>query len=666
MAIVRQGSTTLNAGAKGDKGDAGSGTNPNSFEASAVTLIDGANAGKVASVESVIDLGGGTVALQKGMVIQFNGGSFTNGTINWNNNIIDASNYAKIFDETNVSHIGKPAKQDVYVEWFGVIADNATYGNALAGNITLNTYGFTPFDRCVEFMRVCKGGTMVLSDTSANYLVNQQDPDDSESEVQWIMAIRYDASDTDIRIDKGVNLKGNTCDHNWFTVLGLYYVNNVTVYGGGSIEGDFDTHTGVFDNGMCIQTFGECNYITFDNIEMFNTTGDGFAAKIDTNYLSAGQISGYALGDIDDSGNLIASTSYIRSAIIDLTGGKTQTLGYTRLMAGSYGSYDGTEGKYDVYFYTAGGAYVSKQLNFWMYERLNIPATATQAYIVIHQTKITYTDSNDAEQPLRFTFQPVELTEHLVIKNCNIHHNARNGISATGTQYALVDNCYIHDMGGSTTGTVGQIILWSAIDLEDYYRGNRYWVIKNCTIQNNGQYDIPLLRPHDVKIINNTFLPSTDNRNNNDVIKLTTDSDNLIFTGNTLYGGTVFITDDNPTRGNVYSNNIYDECFIDITGGKMHHEQMRNCYMRITSDERITLSDIEFTNDLNKTNTGFQYTILSQNGVNTAKIILKNITINGGDDIRSIQLAADNQFYAWIEDNSGMGNTIISGTDYLL
>ena len=112
MAILKQGSTTLNVGAKGDKGDmpsftinstpvvdgsevvieGGAGLS-NTFEATAVTLVDVANATKIAMVGADINLGGATITLQDGMLLQFNGGKFINGTVTGTDNSIQAHPY---------------------------------------------------------------------------------------------------------------------------------------------------------------------------------------------------------------------------------------------------------------------------------------------------------------------------------------------------------------------------------------------------------------------------------------------------------------------------------------------------------------------------------------------------------------------------------------------
>ena len=270
MAILKQGSTTLNAGAKGAKGDMPSFTinstpivngsevvieggegMANTFTASLTTLVDVANANKTAIVSSPIDLSGVPLNLQKGMTLQFNGGSFFNGTINWNNNPIIANPLVKLFENTNTSHTGVAYAQDIFVEWFGAVADGASYINALDGNEVFGTLGLSPTDRSVEFMNICKGGTWVFSDTSAEYYINiggtgstdfdyeLRLPEDGIYNVKRRYGIKYTASHTSIRIDKGVVLRGaGIVNLDYTSVIAIFRCDNVTIYGGGHIKGD--------------------------------------------------------------------------------------------------------------------------------------------------------------------------------------------------------------------------------------------------------------------------------------------------------------------------------------------------------------------------------------------------------------------------------------------
>lgn len=67
------------------------------------------------------DLRGETITIPEGCVLQFEGGSLSNGTINGNNTIISAS-LVKIFN-TNITISGTWNVEEAYPEWFGAIGD---------------------------------------------------------------------------------------------------------------------------------------------------------------------------------------------------------------------------------------------------------------------------------------------------------------------------------------------------------------------------------------------------------------------------------------------------------------------------------------------------------------------------------------------------------------
>ena len=728
MAILKQGSTILNAGAKGDKGDSGGGSLANSFTPTSIAdLQSGTNTGKIASIETEIDLGTATLTLQKGMILQFNGGSFTNGEIVWNNNPIEANPFVKLFDETNTSHSGLVFPQDINIEWFGAVADNTNYINSKAGNITTSTYGVCPTDRANEFMNVAQGSTLVFSDTSDNYLVNLQDVDDGDnSTVKINMGIRYSANNTNIRIDKGVTVKGDTNNHDYYSIFGLWNVDNINIFGGGIIEGDLNTHIryritldtlvlgakvkingnlytgvagvksnntefsldstdgasaidladsynndtrdrqngdflavvnsntvemypangnlqrlsvkdefggitleGLIGNGIAILPIRNCNFITIDNITMRLTTGDGVAMSPGFNYVG-GELDGYILGDLDSSGNEVASTTAIRTNLEAITNALYDELGYIMVQAGSYSSYDG-KGLYSAYFYDALGDYVGRKTKVWMYEKVEIPEGATQVRCVFFQSKFTYTDNGGTEQPLRYQLRPSTVTSHLTIKECDIYNVARNGISVTGAQYLTIKNNYIHDISGEP-------ILNSAIDIEDGYRINRYINIVGNRFKNCGLYDIPIQRAHGIVIDGNHFLKGLSG------IRLTTDSYDIKVVNNNFYGGTIDFSGDC-----IASNNNFNENFVKVQSGIITDSYLKNSNMVLQPFEDIVLDGLVFKNDeikLNQ-NTGDLISYSLSDGVGggtNPRIDVRNITIDGQDVLSAIQLRHGNTF----------------------
>lgn len=649
MAIVKQGSTTLNAGAKGEKGDTGSGTLSNSYIPLNISDFENlANAGKTAIIDSVIDLDAASLTLQKDITLDFKGGKLTNGTIVFNGNKIIADPFVELFT-TDVTFTGTPYAQDYNIEWFGAVADNSTYINDDVPDATDNKWKHA--DR---FLQIAKGATLVFADTREYYLVNGQDPIDNDVNDNRNRCLILNASDVNIRLNKGVTVKQDTNNHTFVNTFALTRISNVKFYGGGRILGDKDTHTGQLENSICVAFIGACENIVVDDITMENSSGDGVAFGPDSNYTS-GQFTGYALGDIDRvTGAFKASSNTIvTDANIKIDNALHAELGYTRVEAGSYKTYDGTTGKFDAFFYDVSDALISYEENFWMYEKLSIPTGTTYMRVVFHQNKITYTDNNGVEQPLRFELRPEGVAENITFSNCRFLRPSRNGISGTSAQRVLITNCVFE-------GAIGNGLLNSGVDLEDGYRLNRYWVIENNTFQNNGLYDIPIQRPHSVIIRNNVFLRNTDGRNT--VIRLTSDADDLQVINNHFYSGTVLAGNEN-----YFDGNIYNDMQIVGTGHTSINETYIDSHILIKAFDDVTILNCKILNTedkLTKTSQKQNYSLScsTQSVLGTPvhpKIVLRNITINGEDNLKCLELTSSNTIIDGLEITNSTQRAII-------
>ena len=114
MAIVKQGSTILNAGAKGEKGDDGSsgGSGITTYPITLLSDLTGdqsANANKVWVLQANIDMGSVSITLPNGVYLKNEQGSLINGTIDLSGGIIDAQLLHYTMDFSN----GK-AKEDTF------------------------------------------------------------------------------------------------------------------------------------------------------------------------------------------------------------------------------------------------------------------------------------------------------------------------------------------------------------------------------------------------------------------------------------------------------------------------------------------------------------------------------------------------------------------------
>jgi hypothetical protein len=638
----------------------GGGGSVNTFTATSIAdLQNVANVGKIASIESIIDLGTATVTLQENMGLKFNGGSFSNGTISWNNNPIEANAFEQIF-ATNISHTGKAFHQDVYAEWFGVVANGVTPINI-------------PNDKGVSYMRLCFGGSYIFSDISNDYIFDIYAGTTAITNAGGqgrLTGMEYSASNTTLVISEGVNLQATnhpleSTGNIPYAVVGLYG-KNIKVTGGGKITGteDVTPQSDIQQNGVCIMAFWDSDNFTIDNIELYRG-GDGFAPMPLFNFVASwtDRPESFTLGNVDATGLDIVSTTTIRSKQRQSLGSYTRNLGFTILQNGAYQSYpvldNETKGRYDVYFYDAatGGNFLGRVLNQSMYERVYFPTGTTHLQVVLHTVGTTLTGTVNSTYNSELTgslksfdmqFRPTLFPVGGKIINCKIHLNARNGISVTSIQGLLIESNTIHDQRGNG-------ILESAIDFEEGYYLNRRHIVSKNTMYNNGTIDIAILRISDVKVINN-FFKRSDNLEPNQ-IKMSADfAENFLVTGNSFDGGSLSI------KTGLYDSNIFTDMAIQLKSGALVNSELTNSEIQIDAEDNIHVKDARFFNNNDKQFTSHSYTIIGADGDKLGKgsvldaivsnvpatplVILEDITIKGvKDKLKTIQVFSKNSYW---------------------
>ena len=187
-----------------------------------------------------IDLAEGTLTIATGSTLDFQGGSFSNGTIIGQNTKINAS-INKIFE--NIIIDGSWKCSDIYDDWF--VKDD---------------------DSFLNLQNMCN----LTSDTFlGNIYINQN----------HTITIPSNAASIKPNSNTIINIKGTiTVNPNKFTnyyVFRLIDKNNVTFTGGGSLIGDVETHTGTtgeWGHGLFIQG---SNNITISNLNLTKFWGDG-------------------------------------------------------------------------------------------------------------------------------------------------------------------------------------------------------------------------------------------------------------------------------------------------------------------------------------------------------------------------------------------------------
>lgn len=636
------------------------GGSANTFTATSIADLENvANLGKVASIESVIDLGTATLTLQENMILRFNGGSFTNGTILWNNNPIESSPYEQIFS-TSIVHTGTAHHQDVYAEWFGVVADGVNPVNV-------------PNNKGVSYMNLCYGGVYIFSDISADYIFDIYNGTAGVTYASGqgrFTGMEYSASNTTLKILEGVNLQAvnhplESTGNEPYAVVGIYG-KNIKVTGGGKITGSEDAtpQNDIQQNGVCIMAYWDSDNFTIDDIEL-TRGGDGFAPMPLFNFVATwtDRPESFTLGNVDATGADIASTTSIRSKQRQALGTYTQNLGFTILQNGAYQSYpvldNETKGRYDIYFYDAltGGNFLGRVINQSMYERVYFPAGTTHVQVVLHTVGTTLTGTvnstynselTGALKSLDMQFRPTLFPVGGKIINCDIHLNARNGISVTSIQGLLIENNTIHDQRGNG-------ILESAIDFEEGYYLNRRHIVSKNTMYNNGTIDIAILRVSDVKIVDN-FFKRSDNLEPNKGKMGADFAENFIVSRNTFDGGSLTI------KSGLYDSNIFTDMGIQIKAGSLINSELTNSEIEIDAEDKVLIRDLRFFNNNDKTYTVHDYTLIGGDGQKLGKgtvldaavanvdafplVVIENITISGvKDDLKTIQVLCKNSHW---------------------
>ncbi|WP_088070468.1 right-handed parallel beta-helix repeat-containing protein [Gottfriedia luciferensis] len=245
---------------------------------------------------------------------------------------------------------------------------------------------------------------------------------------------------------------------------------------GGTLKGDRTTHdytyvgpytTGTHEWGFGILSEGALN-VTIDGVKFSDFTGDGIQAGGTTITGVSIDSTNLELGGLDANGNPISQTGKIRTKQIALSDPAYQNPHYRNIMMWNP---DGLNGKYDLYYYRNDGSLikVDKDQDFnssFGYSKIPDEAVSWRAVFNASST------ANVGVQMMT-----VAVTENLLIQNCDIGNNRRQGISLVGTDGVKILNNKIHDIGGIAPG--------SGVDLEPgFYPGINTEISNNQFLNN--------------------------------------------------------------------------------------------------------------------------------------------------------------------------------------
>jgi hypothetical protein len=251
---------------------------------------------------------------------------------------------------------------------------------------------------------------------------------------------------------------------------------------GGTLRGERDTHdysqktapwsAGTHEWGYGINMAGAENIIV-DGVKIENFTGDGISISGATQVSSMITEEHLEFGGLDDNGKPIADTGKVRSKNRTVTNFDNPKYKEFRnlFMWLPKGLAQGS--KFDVYYYRADGSFIKadKQLKFYSGES-TIPDDADYFRSVYEVTATTL----DAVSANRMT---VDNSKKIVVKNCDIGYNRRQGITAGGEDVQIINN-YIHHIGGTSPS--------AGIDIEPgYYPAKNHFISGNRFVDNKIQ-----------------------------------------------------------------------------------------------------------------------------------------------------------------------------------
>lgn len=330
----------------------------------------------------------------------------------------------------------------------------------------------------------------------------------------------------------------------------------------GRIEGDRYNHTytagSTHEFGVGIELRYGVQYITIDNLEILNTTGDAIIGitsfgSMGGNFPKLAENLEYGGINISD-GSLTTDPSRIRSKVKIPMISQITTLGYFGLYGNSYGSLGSgiTASTFDVIFYKADETFLSSMTDLQFFDEIEVPFGANYARVVLHQSTIPTPSENT------ILIRTPEFPKHIYIEKCHLHHCRRLGIAISGMKHCYISGCEIHHISGTAPA--------GAIDIEDGYKLNQYIFIDGNNIYENN-YNIICVDGKYINIINN--------RIQSKIFAINPRVEKAVIENNYFLNCTPLLA------GNViFSNNQLFKCRVRLTGSA--EITINSCYFHNT------------------------------------------------------------------------------------
>lgn len=166
-----------------------------------------------------MDLEGSTLIIPVGCTLDFQGGSFKNGTINFNNCNIDNIGNSIILNNCTLK--GSLNKQVIYSDWFYFNSDDCT-------------------DTLSNVFKISEGCRLIISE--GVYKVSVKNLIGTDYADPMNTSILQPQSNSHITINGTIQLIPNDRTH--YNIIGIVDKDNILLDGTGEIIGDVETHTG--------------------------------------------------------------------------------------------------------------------------------------------------------------------------------------------------------------------------------------------------------------------------------------------------------------------------------------------------------------------------------------------------------------------------------------
>ena len=564
MAIVKQGSTTLNSGAKGDKGDAGTGgiTNPKAVIVESQVDFIGVNKDFYISADFTLS---SNLTIPDGGHLVANGGIMTLSTYD--------------IDGTNLS-FGSD-KNDTFIDigQAGTINDNATFKT---GDINLNWLGFvgdgnvvtnTGYDNWNIFIQAMKifnplSGHVTLP-KAGNYMSSQVTPVafNGGTPTGW-----HFLNSASFELGKNVKLgalTNNLANYHFITFFG----SQGGFMKGGEVVGDLRTHqfVGQYDEDCWGITVAHNSRHVTISTPAVEFSGDCITPIVTTNavYSSAGRVTPGDSSDkglsnfnfeiaqggakdfiIEDDGTKTADSNFAYSKFFEVTSGILETGNI--FIYGYYGS-AGTGGFKSNTMYIAyysdvvdGGTgeftFIERTELVESYQLLPLKPEYKNFRVIIH----TPVDWNAVDGSVFAPYIPLYTTYNPPY----VKWGVRQGMSNI-SPYSRVTGV-LFDMNGKRfsgeTGSPGY-----HIDIEDFYQGCNNIAIDNCTFGNANNGIIIAKGTKYLKFHDNVIPYATDPTYQGRGVSFFNSHDTQVY-NNTIRGAFVQL----GRRGEMYNNMLLD------------------------------------------------------------------------------------------------------------